>query len=96
MNGERNGNGKEYYKNGKLKYVGEFLNGKYNGKGKEYFLNGKVKFNGEFLNGDKIKNKKWLNDWIIIFNKTLFINKLNNLWPYFSEFRVPLYEPGII
>jgi len=49
--------GKEYYKNGKLKYEGEFLDGKLNGKRKEFFQNGKIKFNGEFLNGEKIKKK---------------------------------------
>ena len=27
-NGKRNGKGKEYYDNGKLKYKGEYLNGK--------------------------------------------------------------------
>ena len=50
--------GKEYYSNGKLKYVGEYLDGKYNGKGKEYFKNGKVKNKGEYLNGKIIKKKK--------------------------------------
>ena len=34
LNGERNGPGKEYYNNGKIKFEGEFLNNKqYNGKG---------------------------------------------------------------
>ena len=34
----RNGNGilKEYYRDGKLKFEGEYLNGKINGKAKEY------------------------------------------------------------
>ena len=35
-NQKRNGNGKEYYINSKLKFEGEYLNGKRNGKGKEY------------------------------------------------------------
>ena len=43
--------GNEYYKNGKIKYTGEFSEGKWNGKGKEYFQNGKIKFDGEFING---------------------------------------------
>ena len=34
LNGKRNGIGKEYYKNGKLKYEGEYLDGERNGKGK--------------------------------------------------------------
>ena len=51
-----NGFGKEYYRNGKIKYIGEYLDGEYNGKGKEYFQNGRVKHNGEFLKGELIKN----------------------------------------
>ena len=34
LNGERNGKGKEYYDNGRLRFEGEYLNGKRNGKGK--------------------------------------------------------------
>ena len=29
-----NGKGKEYYKNGNIKYYGDFVNGKYEGNGK--------------------------------------------------------------
>jgi len=39
LNGERNGPGKEYYDNGKLKFEGEYLKGKRNGKGKEFYDN---------------------------------------------------------
>ena len=35
LNGERNGKGKEFYENGKLKFEGKYLNGKKNGKGKD-------------------------------------------------------------
>ena len=52
-----NGLGKEYYANGKIKYIGEFLDGKWNGNGKEYFKNGKVKFDGKFINNCKTKKK---------------------------------------
>ena len=42
LNGERNGNGKEYYDN-KLVFEGEYLNGeRWNGKGKEYDENIKI------------------------------------------------------
>ena len=34
-NGKRNGKGKEYYLNGKLKFEGNYLNGERNGKGRE-------------------------------------------------------------
>ena len=43
---------KKYYKNGNLKYDGEFLNGEYNGKGILYYENGEKKYDGEFLNGE--------------------------------------------
>ena len=55
-NGEKNGKGKEYDDNGKLKYEGEYQKGSRNGKGKEY-SNHKLIFEGEYLNG-KIWNGK--------------------------------------
>ena len=58
LNGERNGNKKEYYKNGELLYEGEYLNGERNGKGKEYYYNGKLLFEGEYVKG-KIWNGKF-------------------------------------
>ena len=33
----KDGKGKEYYKDGKLIFEGEYLNDKRNGKGKEYY-----------------------------------------------------------
>ena len=42
LNGKRNGKGKEYDRDGYLKFEGEYLNGKRNGKGKEYY-------DGEFI-----------------------------------------------
>ena len=59
---KENGMGKEYYSNGKLKYVGEFLDGKYNGKGKEYFQNRKVKNNGIFSKDKLIENIRSINN----------------------------------
>ena len=44
---------KEYYKNGNLKFVGEYLNGNKNGIGKEYYNDGLLKFEGEYINGKK-------------------------------------------
>ena len=46
LNGERNGNGKEY-NYGKLEFEGEYLNGERNGKGIEYKY-GKLEYEGEF------------------------------------------------
>ena len=57
LKGERNGEGKEYYKSGKLGYEGEDLNGKRNGKGKEYNENGELIFEGEYLNGKSWNGK---------------------------------------
>ena len=57
LNKEKNGKGKEYYDNGKLKFEGEYLNGERNGNGKEYYDNGKLKFEGEYLKGKKWNGK---------------------------------------
>ena len=50
---QRNGEGKEYYKNGNLKYEGNFLNDLYDDvNGKYYYENGDV-YIGQFKNGEK-------------------------------------------
>ena len=54
MDGKRNGFGKEYYINNKIKFEGEYKNGKINGKGKEYDYFGRLIFEGEYIN-----NKRW-------------------------------------
>ena len=36
--------GREYYKNGKLLFEGEYLKGKRNGEGKEYYFIGELLF----------------------------------------------------
>ena len=51
-NGKRNGKGKEYDYEGKLKFEGEYLKGTRNGKGKEYKYC-ELKFEGEYLNGKR-------------------------------------------
>ena len=43
IKGERNGKGKEYYENGKLKFEGDYLNGK-RWNGNWYDLNGNILF----------------------------------------------------
>ena len=53
LNGERNGKGKEYYEDGRLRFEGEYLNGKRNGKGKEYKHNGELIFVGKYNNGER-------------------------------------------
>ena len=50
-NGHKNGKGKEYDNNGRLRFEGEYINGERNGKGKEYYDNGKLKFEGEYHYG---------------------------------------------
>ena len=52
---KRNGKGKEYYKDGELKYEGEYLNGKRNGKGKEYDNNSELEFERDYFHGKRIK-----------------------------------------
>ena len=49
INNRRNGKGKEYYKEGHLKLVGEYLKGNLI-KAKEFYFNGKIKFEGNYLN----------------------------------------------
>ena len=53
IEGERNGNGKEYDDDHRLLFEGEYKDGKRHGKGKEYYKNGKLRFEGEYLNGKK-------------------------------------------
>ena len=60
LNGLRNGKGKEYYGNGKLKFEGEYLNGKRNGKGKGYdYWNSILRFEGEYLNDIEVIGSKY-------------------------------------
>ena len=59
LKGKKNGIGKEYYKDGKLKFEGEYLNEKRHGIGKEYFPNGKLFSEGEYLNGKKWNIKEY-------------------------------------
>ena len=59
LNGEKNGEGKEYFFNGNLVFEGIFLNGyRFNGKVKEYNGDGEIIFEGEYLNGIKKGEEK--------------------------------------
>ena len=46
------GKGKKYYKNGNIKYEGDFVNGKYEGKG-IYIWESNERYDGEWLKGKK-------------------------------------------
>ena len=63
INGERNGKGKEYFDNGRLKFEGEYLKGKRNGKGKEYNDSGELLFEGIYLNGEIWNGKGKIYHW---------------------------------
>ena len=52
LNGKRNGEGKEYYDNKKLKFEGKYLYG-HKFKGKEYYVSGELKFEGDYLYSEK-------------------------------------------
>ena len=52
MNGNRHGKGELCYKNGTIKYEGDFLNDKSEGNGKYINENGEF-YIGQFLNGHK-------------------------------------------
>ena len=51
VDGVKQGQGIEYYKNQKKRYEGSFKIGKHHGNGKEYYDNEILKYNGEFNNG---------------------------------------------
>ena len=55
LNGNKHGKGIEYYKNGNIKYDGEFVNGKFEGNGKYVWENGEY-YIGQWLN-DKRNGK---------------------------------------
>ena len=70
LNGQRNGNGKEYDDEGKLLFEGEYIKGKRHGKGKEYDEKKHLRFEGEYLNGKKWNgkgyNRKGINKYTLI------------------------------
>jgi len=75
LNELKNGKGKEYYPDGKLKFIGEYLNGKRNGEGREYD-NGGLIFEGNYINGIKDGfGKEFYSKGISIFNN----NNINEL-----------------
>ena len=87
LNGERNGKGKEYSDEGKLKFEGEYLNGKRNGKGKEYYFNGHLRFEGEYL------NDKWLNGKLYDNHDNFYdLKSLNGLIKEYDYFREIEFE----
>ena len=49
----KNGNGKEFYLNGELRFEGEYLNDKRDGKGKEYSEEGELIFKGIYKEGEQ-------------------------------------------
>ena len=52
LNGLKQGKGKLYYKNGNIKYDGDFVKDKFEGNGKYYYENGEY-YNGQWFNGFK-------------------------------------------
>ena len=75
---KKNGEGKEYYKDGKIKFEGNFLDDKYDGEGKFYDENGEI-YIGQFKNGKKNGNFCIIKDNELIkegeFENDEFINK---------------------
>ena len=49
---KKNGNGREFYDNGKLKYEGNYLEDEYDGNGEFHYENGEI-YIGQFKNGKK-------------------------------------------
>ena len=69
MRGKINGLAREYYKNGRYKFVGKYLNDKKNGIFKEYDSDGNLEFECEYLNGEKSgKGKQYDFKHVLIFD----------------------------
>jgi antitoxin component YwqK of YwqJK toxin-antitoxin module len=62
IDGQRDGLGKEYYSNGKLKYEGEFTKGGYNGFGKLYKPDGTLDYDGIFTYNENTGKSTWYNN----------------------------------
>ena len=86
---KRNGEGIEYYDNGKIKYEGNFVNDKYEGEGKFYETNGEI-YIGQFKKGEKHGNGCIIKDGYIIFE-----GQFNNGYPkkkiYSEELQIQRY-----
>ena len=59
VNGEKEGNGKYYYKNGEY-YDGPWIKDKKHGKGIIYYPNGSILYEGEFVNDKREGNCKYI------------------------------------
>ena len=73
MSYRKNGEGKEYYKNGMLKYEGNFFNDEYNGEGIEYYENGDKKYEGKFVDGQYNGEGKYFEE-----NDEIYIGQFQN------------------
>ena len=82
LNGQKNGKGKLYYYDDKIKFEGEFVLNQRR-KGRKYFLNGKLKFEGEYLFNRKWNGKGYDNNGNIIYE---LINGKGNVIKYHENF----------
>ena len=74
-NGKSFGKGKEYFKNKKLKYIGEFQDDYYHGEGKLYYeFTGYINYIGEFKKGKKHGKGKEFDIFGNIINEGSFNN----------------------
>ena len=88
LNGDRNGNSKEYYDNGKLEFEGEYLNGKiWNGKG--YNIKGILEF--EIKDGKGYIEEYNDNDKLI-FEGEYLNGERNGKGKYYSNYGGLLFE----
>ena len=73
LNGKKNGKGKEYDFNGKLKFEGEYLYG-FRLKGK-YYLNERLEYEGEYLFDKKYNEKGYDENDNIIYELKMVLEK---------------------
>ncbi|MBR2140746.1 MAG: hypothetical protein IJ853_00090 [Rickettsiales bacterium] len=87
INGKPNGQGTEFYKNGKtVKYEGYFTNGEYNGQGTLYLKNGKKYYSGNFRN-DKFHGQGTIyrEDGSERYSSYFILDKYNGYFTYYTK-----------
>ena len=85
MNNLKHGKGKIYYKNGNIKYEGDFVNDKYDGYGKYFWENGEY-YIGNWMNGLKYgKGKEYYKNGSIKYDGDFVNDKYEGYGKYIYE-----------
>ena len=76
-NGKRNGPGKQYYSDGKLKYEGDYLDGKWHGWGIYYYEDGD-RYEGPWVNDQRDSSESGKDGTYHFADGSIFIGKYRN------------------